>query len=64
MAFSGQEYWAGLPFRLPGDLPYPEIEPGSPALRTDSLPSELRGMWPHFTDGKREAPHSGFLCSV
>ena len=38
--FSRQEYWNGLPFRSPGGLPNPEIEPGSPALQADSLPSE------------------------
>ena len=32
MGFSGQEYWSGLPFPSPGDLPHPGIEPGSPAL--------------------------------
>ena len=32
MGFSRQEYWSGLPFPSPGDLPNPEIEPGSPAL--------------------------------
>ena len=32
MGFSRQEYWSGLPFPSPGDLPDPEIEPGSPAL--------------------------------
>ena len=30
--FSRQEYWSGLPFPSPGDLPNPGIEPGSPAL--------------------------------
>ena len=30
MDFSRQEYWSGLPFPSPGDLPYPGIEPGSP----------------------------------
>ena len=40
MEFSRQEYWPGLPFPSPGDLPDPGIEPGSPALRTDALPSE------------------------
>ena len=40
MGFSRQEYWSGLPFPSPGDLPYPGIEPGSPALQADSLPSE------------------------
>ena len=40
MGFSRQEYWSGLPFPSPGDLPNPGIEPGSPALQTDGLPSE------------------------
>ena len=35
-----QEYWSGLPFPSPGDLPHPGIETGSPALQADSLPSE------------------------
>ena len=43
MGFSRQEYWSGLPFPSPGDLPDPGIEPGSPALQADSLPSELPG---------------------
>ena len=38
--FSRQEYWSGLPFPSPGDLPNPGIEPGSPALQADALPSE------------------------
>ena len=43
MGFSRQGYWSGLPFPSPGDLPDPGIEPGSPALQADSLPSELQG---------------------
>ena len=43
MGFSGQEYWSGLPFPSPGDLPDPGIEPGSPTLQADSLPSEPPG---------------------
>ena len=39
MGFSRQEYWSGLPFPSPGDLPNP-IEPGPPALQADALPSE------------------------
>ena len=39
MEFSRQEYWSGLPFPSPGDLPDPESEPGSPALPADSLPT-------------------------
>ena len=38
--FPRQEYWGGLPFPFPGDLPHPGIEPGSPALQEDSLPAE------------------------
>ena len=40
MGFSRQEYWSGLQLPSPGDLPNPGIEPGSPALQTDTLPSE------------------------
>ena len=43
MGFSRQEYWNGLPFSSPGDLPNPGIEPGSPALQTDALLSEPPG---------------------
>ena len=38
--FSRQEYWSGLPFPSPGDLPDPGIKPRSPALQADTLPSE------------------------
>ena len=38
--FSRQEYWSGLPFPSPGDLPNPGIKPRSPALQVDSLLSE------------------------
>ena len=40
MEFSRQEYWSGLPFPSPGDLPDTGIEPGSLTLRADALPSE------------------------
>ena len=40
MGFSRQEYWSGLPFPSPGDLPDPGIEPRSPTLYADALPSE------------------------
>ena len=40
MGFSRQEYWSGLPFPPPGDLPDPGIEPGPPALEADALTSE------------------------
>ena len=41
--FSRQEYWSGLMFPSPGNLPDPGMEPGSPALQADSLPSEPLG---------------------
>ena len=43
MEFSRQEYWSGLPFPSPEDLPNPGIEPRSPALQADTLPSEPQG---------------------
>ena len=43
MGFSRQEYWSGLPFPSPGDLPDPGIEPGSPAFQADALASEPPG---------------------
>ena len=43
MEFSTQEYWSGLPFPSPRDLPDPGIEPSSPALQADYLPFEPPG---------------------
>ena len=43
MGFPKQEYWSGLPFPSPRDLPNPGIELISPALQADSLPSEPLG---------------------
>ena len=43
MGFSRQECWSGLPFPSPRDLPNPGIEPGSPTLQADALPSEPPG---------------------
>ena len=43
MRFPRQEYWSGLPFPSPGDLPDPRIEPGSPALQVVSLRTEPPG---------------------
>ena len=48
MGFSRQKHWSGLPFPSPGDLPDPEIEPGSPAFQADSLPSEPPGKSKNF----------------
>ena len=43
MGFSRQEYWSGLPFPSPGNLSNTGIEPGSPTLQADALPSEPPG---------------------
>ena len=43
MRFSRLEYWSEQPFPSPGDLPNPGIEPRSPALQADSLPTEPQG---------------------
>ena len=47
MKFSRQEYWSGLSFPSPGDLPNPGLEPGSPALESDGLTSEPPGKHGH-----------------
>ena len=57
MGFSRQEYWNGLPFPSPGDLPNPEIEPRSPALQAGSLPPEPPGTCTNeFLDGPWKLP--------
>ena len=43
VGFSRQEYWSGLPFHSPEDLPNPGIKPGSPTLWVEPLPSEPPG---------------------
>ena len=45
LGFSRQEHWSGLPFPSPGDLPDPGIEPTSPALAADSIPSRYTLKW-------------------
>ena len=55
MEFFRQEYWSGLPFPSPGDLPDPVIEPRSPALQADSLLSDLPGK-PLFVTLWAEVP--------
>ena len=57
MGFFRQEYWSGLPFPLPGHLPNPGIEPESPTLQADSLPSEPPGS---PLDGCQVKPHYSF----
>ena len=48
-----QEYWSGLPFPPPGDLPDPGMEPGSPAWEADALTSELPGRPKTETKSKK-----------
>ena len=48
MEFSRQEYWSGLPFPSPGDLPDLGIKPRYPALQADALPSEVPGKPIHY----------------
>ena len=43
MGFPRQEYWSGVSFPSPGDLPHPGIKPRSPALQVDSLPLSHQG---------------------
>ena len=66
--FSRQEYWSGLPFPSPGDLPDPGIEPRSPSLQADALPSEPPGKAVVFCysslKGPRPSPHSTPLKKV
>ena len=51
MGFSRQEYWSGLPFLSPGDLPDPGMEPEYPALQEDFLPSEPPGKLLYSVEG-------------
>ena len=67
MGLSRQEYWSGLPFPSPGDLPDPGIEPGAPALEADTLPSEPPGkssiMCVYTVSAEKAmAPHSSTLA--
>ena len=55
VGFSRQEYWSGLPFPSPGDLPVPGIEARSPALQADSSPSEIPGKPKRRTRGSQRA---------
>ena len=68
-----QEYWSGLPFPSPGDIPDPRIKPGSPALQAVSLLSEPLGKPLKKGEGYRDNTHkkfktvpsnqkAGFLC--
>ena len=63
MGFSRQEYWSGLPFPSPGDLPNPGIKPRSPALQADSLPSEPPGKprWAYGLTKTQTVNHKGII---
>ena len=59
MEFSRQEYWHGLPFPSPGDLPHPGIELRSPTLQADALTSEPPGKpLPDLSDKQIFTPFS------
>ena len=61
MGFSRQEYWSGLPCPPPGDVSNPWIEPRSPALQPDSLPSESPGKPKSTGVGSLSLPQGIFL---
>ena len=72
MGFSRQEYWSGLPFPSPGDLPNPGIKPRSLTMQADSLPSEPPGkpIWPSnsvprniFQRIENTWPHKKLYCT-
>ena len=63
MGFSRQEYWNGLPFPSPGDLPNPGIEPQSPTLQADALPSKSRHMDKGWEDGEGEMSWRVDICT-
>ena len=74
MEFSRQEYWSGLPFPSPGDLPYPRIKSASPALAggffTTAPPGKLPVWIPYYpftifwvcSDITSSIPNTGNLC--
>ena len=65
MGFSRQEYWSGVPFPSPGDLPDPGIEPPSPALQADALPSEPPGKpikYMNLVENIRDVPVRRLCC--
>ena len=59
MEFFRLEYWSGLPFPSPGSLPDPGIEPGSPTLQANSLPTEL----PELPDLVKANSHKTMLSA-
>ena len=63
MRFPRQEYWSGLPFPFPGDLPDPGIEPRTPALQADALTSEPRGNHA-ITPAYHQPPKSDIIIPI
>ena len=63
MGFSRQEYWSGLPFPSPGDLPDPGIEPVSRTLEADALTSEPPGKLKRTTEYSTEKFTQYFLMT-
>ena len=64
MEFSRQEYWSGLPFPSPGDLPDPGMKPRSSTFQADSLPSEPLEK-PNFTmELSRCLPQEMLPCTI
>ena len=65
MEFSRQEYWSGLPFPSPGDLPDSGIEHRSAALRADALPSEpTQAFLENTKTWKNEKRVAGYLIET
>ena len=58
MGFSRQECWSGLPFPSPGGLPDPGIEPRSPTLQADALPSEPPGNTNQGSSNKKKSNYT------
>ena len=56
IGFSRQEYWSGFPCPPPEDLPNPGIESRSPALQSDSCPSEPPGKPLVSYSGQKKCP--------
>ena len=63
MGFSRQEYWSGLPFPSPEDLPDTETEPRSPSLQADALPSEPPGKPVIKFKHKIQAHINMYMCT-
>ena len=64
MEFCRQEYWSGLPFPFPRDLPHPGIKPRTLALQANSLPYEPKGEVCHYWHSQRQCIRSSHILSV